>query len=238
VAELTGTGIEANSWVCDTTDETQLAALADFAWDAYGHVDVIVANAGIMGKQVGPVLEGDLDNARAVLDTNFFGMWATAAVFGRRLVEQGTPAAIYIMGSENSFFHGIPAGTAYVASKHAALALAEGLREEAPDFIDVGLIAPGFVHSEMVPFEQAMDTERWSRIAMEQIEAGSFYIVSHAYNMARIGPRYDEVAAAYARYAPRYEGDIEFDVRTLMQELVEQQAREQAEEAETAATPA
>jgi hypothetical protein len=82
----------------------------------------------------------------------------------------------------------------------------------------------------MVPFEQAMDTDRWSRVAMEQIQAGSFFIVSHAYNMARIQPRYDEVAAAYARYAPRYEGDVEFDVRTLMQELVEQQAREQATE--------
>ncbi len=50
---------------------------------------------------------------------------------------------------------------------------------------------------------------------MPQILAGEFLIVSHAYNIVRIQARYEEIEAAYAKYAPRYQGDDEFDVRTL-----------------------
>ena len=61
-----------------------------------------------------------------------------------------------------------------------------------------------------------MDTDRYTDIAMAQIENGEFFIVSHAFNMTRIQARFDEVASAYGRYAPRYDGDDEFDIRTLM----------------------
>jgi len=110
-------------------------------------------------------------------------------------------------------------GSAYVATKHAVLALTESLRAEMPDFIDVGLICPGFVMSELGPPEAmalAMDTERFVEIAMKQIKAGAFYIVSHAYNIERIQARHDEISGAYSTYATRYEGDQEFDVRSLM----------------------
>jgi hypothetical protein len=54
---------------------------------------------------------------------------------------------------------------------------------------------------------------------MEQIKAGKFYIVSPAYNMERINARYNEIRGAYETYAPRYEGDIEFDVRTIFEAM-------------------
>lgn len=38
--------------------------------------------------------------------------------------------------------------------------------------------------------------------------------VSHAYKMVRIKERRDEIANAYHRYAPRDDGDNDFDVRT------------------------
>ena len=53
-------------------------------------------------------------------------------------------------------------------------------------------------------------------VVLEQIKNGEFFIVSHAYNMVRIDRRYEEVASAFARYAPRYDGDEEYDVRTLV----------------------
>lgn len=105
-----------------------------------------------------------------------------------------------------------------VATKHAALALTESLREEMPDFVEVGLICSGFVTSELGPPEVmalGMDTDRFVEIAMAQIKAGEFFIVSHAYNIERINARHDEIGKAFATYAPRYEGDDEFDVRSL-----------------------
>ena len=91
-------------------------------------------------------------------------------------------------------------------------------------FIDVGLICPGFVRSELGDPEvmkAGMDTDKFTSAAMEQIKAGEFFIVSHAYNVVRITEQYEEVSRAYAKYAPRYEGDDEFDVRTLYQRLAQ-----------------
>ena len=221
VAGLVDLGVEVKYFVCDVTQLDEVEALADFAWDAFGGADVIINNAGIMLPNT-PVVDLPVESARSIFDVNFFGVWHGSAVFGKRFIEQGTPAAIYNIGSENSLFHGVPMGSAYVATKHAVRALTESLREEMPDHVEVGLICPGFVTSELGPPEamaMAMDTDRYVDIAMKQIKAGKFYIVSHAYNMVRITERYEEVSRAFATYAPRYDGDEEFDVRSLMDTL-------------------
>ena len=215
---LTEAGIDATWEVCDVTDRAQVEALADAAWERHGRVDVIINNAG-RSQDTAPVLDTPVEHAQAVLDVNLFGVWHGVQVFGRRLVDQGTPAAIYNVGSENSLFNAVPGGAAYVASKHAVLAVTEALREEVPDFIDVALICPGLVQSELIAenaMALAMDTDRFVDVAFEQLRAGHFFVVSHAYNKVRIDARHDEVSAAYDRYAPRYEGDDEFDVRTLI----------------------
>jgi hypothetical protein len=54
---------------------------------------------------------------------------------------------------------------------------------------------------------------------MQQLKAGELYIVSHAYNKARLDERYASIADAYDKYAPRYPGDDEFDVRTLIKKM-------------------
>jgi NAD(P)-dependent dehydrogenase (short-subunit alcohol dehydrogenase family) len=210
------------------TRPEQVESLADFAWDAFGHVDVIVNNAGIMLPNM-PVIDTPLESVHGIFDVNFFGVWHGSAIFGKRFIEQGTPAAIYNVGSENSLFHGVPMAAAYVATNHAVLALTESLREEMPDFVDVGLICPGFVTSELGPPEamaMGMDTDRFVALAMKQIKAGEFFIVSHAYNIERINARHDEVVKAYSTYAPRYEEDNEFDVRTLFEKLSSESASE------------
>ncbi len=218
-AELKELGVDAAGTLCDVSDRSQVEALADHAWETYGGVDVIVNNAGIGGMR-SSVIDAEREMIDAVLAVNLFGVWNGVSVFGKRFIERGTPAAIYNVGSENSFFNAVPHNSPYVASKHGVFVLTEALREEVPDFIEVGLIAPGFVQSEISEHMSAgMDTDRYTHIAMEQIKAGEFYIVSHAYNSVRIDERYDEISRSYARYAPRYEGDDEFDVRSLLARL-------------------
>ena len=221
VDKLAELGVEATWTTCDVTKTEDVEALADFAWGWKGHVDVLINNAGMMLPNA-PVVDTPIESAQQIFDVNFFGVWRGSSVFARRFAAQGAPAAIYNVGSENSLFHGVPLGAAYVATKHAVLALTESLREETPDFIDVGLICPGFVLSELGSSEAmalGMDTDRYVDIAMRQIKDGAFFIVSHAYNMARIDARHAEIAQAYATYAPRYEGDEEFDVRSLVDRL-------------------
>jgi short-subunit dehydrogenase len=75
--------------------------------------------------------------------------WHAASFFGKRMIEQETPASIYNVESELSFFISVPNATAYMATKHAIPGLTEGLREEMPEFIDVGLVVPVFCELEM-----------------------------------------------------------------------------------------
>ncbi len=223
VAALTELGVDAAGTAADVAALADVEALADFAWNRYGQVDVIVNNAGV-GQDFAGVLDVPLETARSVIDISLFGTWHGCQVFGRRFVEQGTAAAIYNVGSENSLFNGFPLAASYVASKHAVLALTEALAEEVPDFIDVALICPGFVSTELGPpgsMDTAMDVERYVEIAWPQITAGEFFVVSHAYNMERINARHDRIGQAYATHAPRYDGDVEFDVRTFFAALTE-----------------
>ena len=222
VSALAEDGIEAKYLCCDVSDRGQLEALADFAWDSFGHVDVVMNNAGIIIPG-GPVVNTPEADLRRIFEVNFFAVWNGSQIFGQRFIEQGTPAAIYNLGSENALFHGVPYATAYIATKHAVLALTEGLREEMPDFVEVGLICPGFVRSELnddpAVAALGMDTDRFTDIAMQQIENGEYYIVSHAYNKVRVDERHAAMARAFDSYAPRYEGDDEYDVRTLAGKL-------------------
>ena len=142
-----------------------------------------------------------------------------AATFGKRMAEQGTPASLYNVGSELSFFSSVPNATAYMATKHAILGLTEGLREEMPDFIDVGLIVPGFVGTEMhraKVAERGMSADQFAAMAFPQIQAGERFVVTHAYNIEHIRERFEAISTAYSTYAPRYEGDDDYDVKTII----------------------
>jgi len=218
VASLKASGIAAAGFACDVADYAQVEALADFAEDTFGGADAIMNNAGVLIPP-STVIDADLAQIEFVMKVNYFGVWNGVSVFGKRFVERGTPAAIYNVGSENAFYNFVPGMFAYESAKHGLHALSDALREEVPDFIDVSFVCPGFVSSEMtgpVGGEFAMDTDRYTDIAMKQILAGEYYVVSHAHNVVRITERYNELIKAYETYVPRYEGDDEFDARAMM----------------------
>ena len=145
-----------------------------------------------------------------------------AAGLGRRLIDQGTPAGLYNTGSENSFFIAVSHSAAYVASKHAVWGLTDALRKEMPEHIAVGMIAPGFVGSELIPESMrpmGMPVDEFAGIILPQILAGEPYVVSHGYNQVRIDERQTEITNAYQRSAPREKGDERYDVSWLLQSL-------------------
>lgn len=224
IAKLDAAGIAASATELDVTDPASMEAFADFAWYAPGTMHTLINNAGI-GLGPRKMIEQPIEDMRRVFDVNVFGVWHGAAIFGKRMVEQGEPCAIYNLGSENSFFNAVPDTAAYIASKHAVRGMTEAMRDEFPEFVKVGLIVPGFVKSEMTQGnfgKLAMDTDRFAAEVFRQICAGEFYIVTHAYNIERIRPIHAEVEDAYARNAPRYDGDEEYDVPTLIARVLAQ----------------
>ena len=220
VATLENLNIEARSMVMDVADPESMEMFADFAFAGDCPVGLLINNAGI-AIPMKPVAEMKLDVMRKLFDVNLFGVWHGCASFGRRMIEQGSDAAIYNVASENAFFTAVPNSAAYVASKHAVMGLTEAFREEMPKHIKVGAIFPGWVKSEMTGEfgKLAMDTDRFAAILLPQITAGEKFVVSHAFNIEHIDRRHAELSKAFAKYAPRYEGDVEYDVPTALQRM-------------------
>jgi NAD(P)-dependent dehydrogenase (short-subunit alcohol dehydrogenase family) len=217
---LADLSVDASYYPCDVSDPEQVNELANWVWREHGQVDVLINNAGITAPNF-PVTELPLDELHRVFSVNFFGQWYVASIFGRRMVEQGTSAIIYNVGSELSFFSSVPNATAYMATKHAVLGLTEGLREEMPAYITVGIVVPGFVGSEMhhpKVAQRGMTPDEFVSRVFPQMMAGERFAVSHAFNIEHIEARYHAVASAYTKSAPRYEGDEEYDVSTIIRE--------------------
>ena len=215
VAKLAVIGIDATYKECDVARLADVEALADYAWERHGRVDAIINNAGIP-PLISTAIDARFEDIARVFRVNVYGAWNGVSVFGKRFLQAKRPAGIYTVGSENSLFNGVPGGSAYIAGKHALLGMMDALRIEVPDYIHVGLICPGFVKSEIGEnMDLAMDTDRFTAMVTEQMKAGAFYIVSHAHNMVHIDKRYQEIAGAYKKFAPRYDGDEEFDVWSI-----------------------
>lgn len=208
-------------FACDVTDPASVEALAEAAWARFGRVDLVINNAGIGGGGK-RMPETPLADARRIMEVNFWGVWHGCAVFAPRLAAQSHDSAIYNVASENALFCAVKRSAAYIASKHAVLGLTESLREDLPPHVHAGTIIPGWVGTGINPEsirDQAMDADRFAAIVLPQIAAKEQFVVSHAYNPVRMHERVAALDAAFARYAPRYEGDDEYDVRLFIERL-------------------
>jgi NAD(P)-dependent dehydrogenase (short-subunit alcohol dehydrogenase family) len=223
VARLEKDGIAARAYQLDVTVAAELERFADQAFTAFGDVALVINNAGV-GQKSGSVVDTSLEEMRRVMAVNFEGVWLGCKVFGERLIKQGTPAALYNTGSENSFFVAVEQAAAYVASKHAVLGLTDALRSELPNFIKVGMIAPGFVGSELIPEpmrQYGMPVDQFVEIVLPQILAGEPYAVSHGFNLTRIRERQQILADAYRAFAAASLEDDRYDVSSLLKRLMD-----------------
>ena len=103
---------------------------------------LIANNAGITVPRR-KVIRSSLEDARRVMEVNYFGVWQGASVFGQRFVEQGTLAHILNTSSENGLGAPVKRIGLYTASKHAVLGMSDVMRQELPDHIGVSVLCPG-----------------------------------------------------------------------------------------------
>jgi NAD(P)-dependent dehydrogenase (short-subunit alcohol dehydrogenase family) len=119
--------------------EAAFAAVAQ-AREHFGRIDVVVNNAG--SAHFGHVEEFTEQEARALMDTNFFGaLWVTQAALSV-LREQGHGHVLQV--SSIGGLGGSPYLGLYAASKAALEGLSESLAQEVKEFgIKVTIIEPG-----------------------------------------------------------------------------------------------
>ncbi|BGO90223.1 hypothetical protein NBRC10512_002426 [Rhodotorula toruloides] len=123
------------------------------ARDTYGHVDIVVANAGIAEPPTARFLDFRTENgeptkpALPTIDVNLIGLMYTVklAFFHLRENPAKDGKSIVLLGSMASFM-GIPGAPAYGATKHAVLGLMRSLYFDARVYgIRINTVHPFFV---------------------------------------------------------------------------------------------
>jgi NAD(P)-dependent dehydrogenase (short-subunit alcohol dehydrogenase family) len=131
----------------DVTDEAAVANAADETLRRLGHIDVLVANAGINGPTK-PAWEYSLSEWQKVLDVDLTGVFLTtrAVVPHMRARDYGRIVIISsIAGKEGNVD-----ACAYGAAKAGVIGYAKGLaRELLPGGITVNLVAPVITETDL-----------------------------------------------------------------------------------------
>jgi NAD(P)-dependent dehydrogenase (short-subunit alcohol dehydrogenase family) len=124
----------------DVTDSTQVMDAVSQAEEKFGHIDVLVNNAGYGYRAA--VEEGDESDIRQLFETQFFGAVAMikAVLPGMRARRSGAIVNISTIGVQI-----MPAGSGYYAASKAALEAMSGALhgELKPLGISVTVIEPG-----------------------------------------------------------------------------------------------
>ena len=134
--------------VADATDEKATAATVAGAIEAFGGVDILLANAGTEGK-IALIEDQTVENFEDVLRTNVIGVWLSMKYCVEPMKKRGRGSMIAL--SSISGVIGVPAGSPYFASKHAVCGLVKcAALELAPFDIRVNAIGPGPIDNRMI----------------------------------------------------------------------------------------
>jgi NADP-dependent 3-hydroxy acid dehydrogenase YdfG len=160
-AEL-GPGEEVLVQACDVGEWDQVEELAQAARDRFGGIDAVFANAGFGAKR--GFTEETPEHWRAMVLTNVLGVALTIRATLPGMLERGS--GHYLITSSVAGRRALP-GSLYSATKWAATAIGESLRQELRQMHDnhtikVTLIEPGMVDTpffDQLPMEQALQSE-------------------------------------------------------------------------------
>lgn len=158
---------------CDVTEWDQVQALAAAALDRFGRIDAVFANAGF-GATRG-FLEESVEHWRSMVLTNVYGVALTIRATLPYLLERGD--GHFLVTSSVAGRRALP-GSLYSATKWAATAIGESLRQELRQMHDnhgirVTVIEPGMVDTPFFdnrPGKSALEDDDIARAVMYALE--------------------------------------------------------------------
>ncbi|HET7120851.1 MAG TPA: SDR family NAD(P)-dependent oxidoreductase [Solirubrobacterales bacterium] len=169
----------------DVSDGEQTSAAFALAFERFGRLDIVVANAGIALEDDGEGIGAETEETfRKHLDVNLVGTWQTCREAARRLLAQDEGGRIVTMSSIAGLvgLGGCPTG--YSSTKGAIVQMTRELASQlAPHGITANVVAPAFIRT-------AINPDTWS-----DEEAAARTAAIHP--MGRLGET-EDVAAAVA----------------------------------------
>jgi NAD(P)-dependent dehydrogenase (short-subunit alcohol dehydrogenase family) len=165
----------------DVSDRVAVDRLRDRAFDAFGHVAVLMNNAG---TEPGGGPWDHYGRWRRVLDVNLWGVINGVQSFTQAMIDQQMPAAIISTGSKQGITCP-PGDTAYNVSKAGVKVLTEGLAHELRNVpgcqVTAHLLVPGFTYTGITnrPDRPAAAwlPEQVIDVLIERMGRGDFYII-------------------------------------------------------------
>ncbi|MEU8250988.1 SDR family oxidoreductase [Nonomuraea sp. NPDC048916] len=160
-------GGDAHAVTMDVTDPATVQEAARWVEERFGHLDVLINNAGITGSgQVSPQdahdqvpSSVDLDMVRAVFETNVFGVIAVTNAMLPLMRRSPEPRIVNVSSAAGSLtiaadpdgpLAGLPTSAAYTPSKTALNALTvQYANELRKDGVLVNAADPGFVDTDI-----------------------------------------------------------------------------------------
>jgi NAD(P)-dependent dehydrogenase (short-subunit alcohol dehydrogenase family) len=181
--EAPGGGTRVTAVAVDVAQPDDLRRLRDVALQRYGHVSVLMNNAGI-GRPVGSAWK-DPEGWRTLLEVNFWGVVNGVQAFLPAMIEAGRPAFVINTGSKQGITTP-PGNAAYNVSKAALKTYTEALQHELRNTpgcaISAHLLVPGFTFTginasrgEKPP--GAWTPEQVADFMLESLARGDFYIL-------------------------------------------------------------
>lgn len=185
VAEIKAAGGEASYIVADVAKKDDVFAMAKFAVDTYGRIDVLVNNAGTMPLAFFSEHEQALDKWEQCIDISIKGtIFGISAVYDQ-MIKQGQGQVINV----SSIYANFPVAGAgvYQVAKMGVQYLAESLRSECQGKIKVTTIKPtGFMKTNL-------SSSVVDQMAMMPAVAGPLEILSNWVEEAPLRPDFHDI---------------------------------------------
>nr|WP_155768086.1 mycofactocin-coupled SDR family oxidoreductase [Mycobacterium asiaticum] len=139
----------------DIRDDAALRGLVSDAVEQFGRLDIVVANAGVLGW--GRVWELSDEQWETVIGVNLTGTWRTLRATIPAMIEAGNGGSIVVVSS-SAGLKATPGNGHYAASKYGLTALTNTLAIELGEYgIRVNSIHPYSVDTPMIEPEAMME---------------------------------------------------------------------------------
>ena len=155
-AELAEAGTEVLPVLCDTSLEPSVHALAQATLERFGAAHVLCNNAGVAGN--GDPWAGPMSAWEWVMGINVYGVVHGIRAFLPIMTDQGEGHIVNTASMAGLV--ALPGAAAYNASKHAVVAISEGLFLELKNTgsaVSCSVLCPGFVRTNLMVGQQWQD---------------------------------------------------------------------------------
>lgn len=145
-AEIARCGGKSRSFSVDVADKQQVASFFESFRKEYGHLDILVSNAGYNVRK--DALDTTEEEVDGLLDTNFKGSWRCAKYAGQIMKEQRCGNIVFVTSVNG--LRPTPNQAIYASTKFALIGLTQSLAATlAPYGVRVNSCAPGAVFTDL-----------------------------------------------------------------------------------------